>query len=105
MANPWIDTIKYKHQNIENNQSVEEEVNLSIGLPFEKIYDNSNYNFTLLKLVLILKTFFNRQAFMLYSRKKPTNYSKTMEWYAITGDVDNIDEKIILDPPEEEEED
>ena len=41
MANPWIDTIKYKHQNIENNQSVEEEVNLSIGLPFEKIYDNS----------------------------------------------------------------
>lgn len=102
MANSWINTIKYKYQNIENNQNVEKEKNFSIGVPFDRVYDNDNNNFSLLNLVQILKTFFNRQAFMLYSQKKPTNNSKTMEWYAITGDVDSIDEKIILAPEEED---
>lgn len=100
-SNSWINTIKYKHQGTDANQNIEE--NFSIGIPFDRVYDNDNNNFSLLNLVQILKTFFNRQAFMLYSQKKPTNNSKTMEWYAITGDVTSIDEKIILNPTEEAE--
>lgn len=98
MANSsWINKIIYR----KGQAGSEVDESFPIGTTFDKVYDNASHKFSLRDLANTLKTFFNSQVFMLYSANKPTNYSKTMEWYALTGDTsqNEVDSKLVVNDP------
>lgn len=86
----WINKIIYKKDGDQTGTT------FPIGTTFDKVYQNESNHFSLQNLADILKQFFNRQAFMLYSETEPTIYSRTMEWYALSGDTADVDSALIV---------
>lgn len=94
----WINKIIYK----KGPQGQETTETFPIGVTFDKVFYAENYHFSLADVIENLKKFFSRQGFMLYSQTEPTINSKTMEWYALSGNSSDIDNTFeIADPYEE----
>ena len=88
----WINAIKYNHDTTADNAET-----FYLGTTFDKVRETDNSTFSLQELVNRLKTFFSRQSFMLYSATKPAPYSRTMEWYALSGSTETTDSFLTLD--------
>lgn len=99
MANTaWVNKILYRKGSDDNYQ----EESFPIGTTFDKVYDDASHKFSLQQLINLLKKFFSRQSFMLYSKNEPTIYSKTMEWYALSGDIEHVDAALVVIDPNEQ---
>ena len=84
---PWIDSITYQKE----EDGVSQQIKFFIGTTFDRVYDTVARGFSLQDLVIALKRFFKKQAFMIYAGNKPADYSKVMEWYAISGDTSDLE--------------
>lgn len=84
---PWIDSITYQKE----EDGVSQQIKFFIGTTFDRVYDTVARGFSLQDLAIALKRFFKKQAFMIYAGNKPADYSKVMEWYAISGDTSDLE--------------
>jgi len=80
----WINKIRYKADDSNTDQYFD------LGTTFDRVYSDSSRKFSLVNLAEVLKTFFSRPAFMIYSTLTPADDSKVVEFYSITGDIENI---------------
>lgn len=83
----WIDSITYQKE----EDGVSQQIKFFIGTTFDRVYDTVARGFSLQDLAIALKRFFKKQAFMIYAGNKPADYSKVMEWYAISGDTSDLE--------------
>lgn len=90
----WINKILYKaNKNAQANEYI-------LGTTFDNVRSTEDNGYTLATLVQSLKSFFEKQSFMHYSKQTPPNNSRYMEWYCLEGNEGEFDTETNWTPNE-----